>query len=220
MRRLLQRRRFGRLVGAAGGAWLFGCRGAVMSSPASAADVSLEAFFERIEDMLRVRYTLRNNSGALIGAYDGAGGPPEVEWPDLAGSVYVSLQSRNLVAVKRVRPPLPKTKDINRIRLPAATRLEPGEVRTVGFALPLPLAEHSEYFPAHAKAEWREGEVSQIRLTIGIQRAGADAVFQPRPNNPDLFKLASGFQAQEYVSAEQALIVPVRARIDQPFERV
>ena len=191
-----------------------------MSAPAAVSDVTLEALLERVEDSLQVSYTLRNNSGATIGVYDGAGGLPEEEWPELTKSVYVSLQSRDLVAVKRVRPPLPKDVDIDTIVLPPATRLEPGGVRTVRFSLSLPLSEHSEYFPAHAKAEWREGEVSQVRLTIGFQRAGPDAVFQPRPKNPKLFKLASGFGPQEYVSAEQDLIVPVRARLDKPFERV
>ncbi len=190
-----------------------------MSSPAPTA-VSLEALLERVDEALRVQYTLRNNSAVPIGVYDGAGAPPEQEWPDLSNAVYVSLLSRDLVAIKRVRPPLPKDVDIDTIVLPAAVRLDPGDERTVRFSLPLPLTERSEYFPAHAKSEWREGEVGAVRLTIGFQAAGPEAVFQPRPKNPKLFKLASGFGPQEYVSAEQSLVVPVKARLDKPFERV
>ena len=191
-----------------------------MSAPAAVSDITLEALLERVEETLRVQYTLRNNSAVPIGVYDGAGAPPEQEWPDLSKAVYVSLQSRDVVAIKRVRPPLPKDVDIDTIVLPAATRVNPGETRTVRFSLPLPLSERSEYFPAHAKSEWREGEVGTVRLTIGFQPAGPDAVFQPRPKNPNLFKLASGFGPQEFVSAEQSLIIPVRARLDKPFERV
>lgn len=219
MQEPLARRRFVRLAGAAGAAWLLGCREEGMSSPAPTA-VSLEALHERVDDVLRIEYTLRNNSAVPVGVYDGAGAPPEQEWPDLSNAVYVSLLSRDLVAVKRVRPPLPKQLDIDTIVLPAASRLDPGDERTVRFSLPLPLTERSEYFPAHAKAEWREGEVGTVRLTIGFQAAGPEAVFQPRPKNPKLFKLASGFGPQEYVSAEQSLVVPVKARLDQPFERV
>lgn len=218
MRPPVPRRKVLRALGGAYGAWLLGCREAVMSSPAAA--VSLEALLQRVEDTLRIEYVLRNNSGTPIGVYDGPGAPPEQEWPDLTNAVYVSLHSRDLVAIKRIRPPLPKEVDIDTIVLPPATRLDPGDARTVRFSLPLPLSERSEYFPAHAKSEWREGEVGTVRLTIGFQPAGPDAVFQPRPKNPKLFKLASGFGAQEYVSAEQKLIVPVRARLDKPFERV
>ena len=184
------------------------------------ADVSLRAAFERVDDVLRVEYELRNDSGGSIGVFDGAGGPPEEEWPNLTGSVYVSLEARDLVSVKRVLAPLPKEADIDVIVLPPASRLDPGRSRSVRFALTLPLAERSEYFPAHAGADWRDHEVGVVRLVVGFRRAQADAVFQPRPKNPQLFKLASGFGPQEYVWAERPLALPVRVRLDKPFERV
>jgi hypothetical protein len=203
---------------AACGLLLAQCREAGMSSAAEAADVGLTVVFERDGDALKVSYALSNQTQGAIGVYDGATG--DEEWPDLTGSVYVSLESRDRVGLKRVLPSPPRGVRVAALKVPAASRVDTGQTRSVQFCLPLPLSEHSEYFPDHPEAEWREGEVSQVRLTIGFQRAGPDAVFQPRPKNPKLFKLASGFGPQEFVSAEQNLIIPVRARLDKPFERV
>ncbi len=191
----------------------------ISASPYS-GDVVLEASIERVDQELRVAYSLQNLFSRAIGVYDGATGDPEQEWPDLTSFVYISLESREAVAVKRVAAPPPQGRRIDTLRLPPASRLNPDETKSVKFSLPLPLVERSEYFPAHQNAAWRDGEVSVVRLTIGFQRAEEGAQFQPLAENPNLYKLASGFSFQEYVSAEQALTVPVRARIDQPFERV
>ncbi|MBI1358638.1 MAG: hypothetical protein GC160_30255 [Acidobacteria bacterium] len=223
MRRVSRRRPLRLLASAAGSALWLGCREVVVSSPLpQAADVRLQANLQRVEQLLRVEYSLENRSGGAIGVYDGAAGKPGSEdgWPDLTGSIYVSMETRYRVALKRVLAPLPQGVDIDTIELPAATRLQPGEMRSFQFEMPLPLVELSEYFPAHDGARWDEVDVNTVKLTLGYCRALADAVFQPRAKNPKLFKLASGFGPQEYASAEQDLIVPVRVRLDKPFERV
>ena len=192
-----------------------------MSSPSpDPTDVLLRAKIERVDETLRIAYSLQNQSGDPIGVYDGAGEASDQEWPDVAGLVYVSLESRDTIAIKRVLAPEPAGMRIHHLKLPAATRLDPGQTRNMQFSLPLPLAEHSEYFPPYDGAEWREGEVGTVRLTIGFQRAGENAVFQPLDVNPDLFKLADGFGFQEFVSAEQQIVVTVRARVDPGFQRV
>lgn len=189
------------------------------ASPA-AANIGLQASIERVNQTLRVKYTLANPSKAPIGAFDGAAGSADEEWPDLSGKVYVSLVSRDVVALKRVAAPPPQNERIDVLRLPPASRLDPGESRTVRFSLPLPLVEHSEYFPASDHSQWKEGNVACVRLAIGYQRAEADARFQPLAEHPGTFKLAEGFGFQEIVSTESQITVPVRARADKPFERV
>jgi len=187
------------------------------------ADVTLRATMSLTADELRVAYQLENRGRSVLAVYDGAAGAPPQEpdgWPDLTGQVYVSFQAPSLLHLKRIRPPTPKGKRIARIHIPAASRLEAGAKREVRFALKLPLAEYSQYFPAHSGAQWEERTATRVQLWIGYFRATAETVFKPLPQNPQIFRLGGRFGAQEFVTASQELEVKVRVRTDPVFQRV
>jgi len=183
-------------------------------------DILLELDCRAEQGKLHVRYALRNDGGLPLLAYDGAPGkPPEAEWPDLAGQLYVSVTG-DKVSLKRILAPLPPGIEVNRVFIPPLSRTMPGERREVRFVLDEPVAERSEFTPDFPGATWREETARYVELQLGCfwMTPGMEPV--PFPANPKAFRLKGAHGAQSFLTVQKQCAVRVKQRTDAAFRRL
>jgi hypothetical protein len=194
--------------------------GACLRAEVKRVDVTLTLEGNVADGFLRIAYRLSNHGKLSLLAYDGTPGiPPEAEWPSLDGQIYISQQSE-LVALKRVYPTPPPNMDVNVVRMPPLSQVQPGQSRQVKFSLRLPLVERSEYTPDFPGAQYRERSVASVQLQIGYFWQMESMQVVPFPANPKAFRLKGAHGAEQFATASLAIRLPVRARVDDKFFRM
>jgi hypothetical protein len=182
--------------------------------------VSLSLQGEIKENWLQIHYTVSNHGKATILTYDGAAGDGAQGWPDLSSQVYVSFAAPHMACVKRVRPPLPKDRDVTFVRMPAVYRLAPGQSREVRFRLPLPLVERSEWSPHFKDAKYELRSIEQVQLWVGYFEQQEGTQLKPLDKAPGAYLVRGVFGKQEFATRAIALRLDLKARVDAAFERM
>jgi len=169
---------------------------------------------------LLIEYWLNNHGNRPLLAYDAAPGlPVGAEWPNLDGQIYISAVDGQ-VALKRINPPLPSGKLINRTFVPPVSQVVPGRQREVRFRLQLPLIERSQYTPDFPGAQYQDQTTRTIRLVIGYFLKNESTELQPFPENPKAFRVRGPHGNQLFVYESCNAEVPVRVRTDDQFQRL
>jgi hypothetical protein len=176
----------------------------------------------RIEgDWLLIEYHATNRGSQTVMTYDGASGEPGQEYPDLSShrGVFITYMNQGIVQIKRalVTPPSGK---VTAVRIPALSRLLPGESRTVRFKLPLPLTEKSEFSPDFDGATYELRKVKSLQVCLGYMILPEGSTLNPFPENPQAFKVVGSHGAQREATATVEIAVTVRFRTDGQFHRL
>jgi hypothetical protein len=183
-------------------------------------DVKLKVNCRVQENELLIQYWLQNHGNRPLLAYDGAPGLPlGSQWPNLDDQIYVSAVNGQ-VELKRINPPQPPGKLINRAFVPPMSQVGPGEQRDVRFRLKLPLLERSQYTPDFPGAQYQDRTARTIRLGIGYFVKNDNTQLQPFPENPNAFRVRGPHGNQMFVYDSCNLEVPVRVRTDDQFQRL
>jgi hypothetical protein len=180
--------------------------------------VSLDCHVEA--GKLFVRYALTNNGRLPLLTYDGAPGkPPDAEWPDLKGQLYVSVLG-DKVSLKRIDAPPPPGVLVNRRFIPPLSQTLPGEQREVRFVLEEPVTERSEFTPDFAGATYVEQTVHYVELQLGCFWRTQAMELIPFPANPKAFRLKGTHGAQSFLTTQKQCAVRVKQRTDPAFRRI
>lgn len=180
---------------------------------------SLSMSCKSTDGWLQVEYSISNGTERRVLTYDGAPGKPEQgQWPDLAQQVYVHFSPPAGVLLKRVRPSLPINTDITFAFIPPVFLLEPHQARIVGFRLPLPLIEFSQYASPTPVYPTRRIQVEQIRLVIGYFFHESGTKLKPLVT-PGVYKAAGQFGAQRFIERTCNSAVQLDVRTEPDFSR-
>jgi hypothetical protein len=183
-------------------------------------DVSLKVGCRVQDGMLYIEYSLENRGNRALLAYDGAPGvPPDVEYPDLDGQIYVSAVG-DTVELKRINPPPLPGVNMNRVFVPPVSQVLPGSDRKVRFRLHLPLVERSQYTPDFPGAQYQERVAHNIQLWIEYFWKTESVELQPFAKNPGAFRVIGAHGEPRLASAGCTQEVSVKVRVDNKFQRV
>jgi hypothetical protein len=187
----------------------------------TADNVSLEMTAGVSNGVLQVSYVLANHGSMPLVVYDGAKGPGEDAYPDLAGQCYISYSPPDVARVLRIRPPVHPFKDTTRTFMPPVSEVAPGGRREVRFRLSLPLKERSEFTPDFAGAVYEKEPVKMLELRIGCFWKTPDTVLRPL-SVPDVWAVVKGAPLSRTfeVSAVSKVSFEMLVRTDSVFIRM
>ena len=189
-----------------------------MTSP-STIPVSLALRARADGDRLLVDYEARNDGGVTVFGYDGAPGDAVEEYPDLSAhlGLFVRWVKPATVSIRRILGAPPPGRKVTKVVVPALSRLEPGQVRSVRFRLPLPLAEKSQFSPRYIGADRETRETSTLQLVVGYMVLPAGSTAEPFPANPAAWKVRGPHGPQVLATASFSIALRVRVRTDAAF---
>jgi len=196
------------------------CSDALFSKETTKMDVKVGVRCHTKDGKLYVEYGVKNEGKLPLLAYDGAPGvPPDAEWPDLNGQIYISVAG-DAVALKRIYSPTPPDVNVNRVFIPPLSMTAPGASRIVRFVLPLPLTERSQYTPDFPGAQYKEITASNLQLCLGCFWKTGAMEAQPLADNPKVFRLKGAHGQQTVLCASAPQTIQVRERTDPQFQRI
>ncbi len=137
---------------------------------------------------------------------------------------YFSFNPPACLSVLRIRPRLPKLKNVLYGRSPWAHRVDRGVTLTGEVITPIPVAECSPYYPPGESAVYRSGEADRLRLILQYVPVSQDLKITAVKYTTDLYDVESAVRKKldlRLLEAELPLSnpLPVKIRSDR-FERV
>ena len=170
---------------------------------------------------LLVDYALTVRGSLNLITFDGAIGLAHGEYPDLTRACYISFSGEGTVCLMLTRPPPHPLKDSARTFIPPVAEVKAGNVRRVGFGIPLPLRERSEFSPEFAGATYAPQSASRIELRIGCFWRTDETVLSSL-GPPNVWRAAKGAPLSKIfqVTATAAVLLDVFVRTDAQFIRM
>jgi hypothetical protein len=184
--------------------------------------ISLSAEFAFEARQLMIQYRITPLTHEKIAVFDGLMRFAEdgnLKWDPFMA--YVSFEPEDTVAIKRIIPPLPELKDVEFRHVPLAHVVQ-AQVHQGEIHLSVPIEEYNPYYPPYTESIYSEAIARHVALILGYKVVNEKVRLIKAHGLPDLYQVWGVeplYQIRLEVAAPEPGI-PVRYRIDEPYERV